>query len=132
MLSRKSLPAAGRRSPTKPYGFVLRPRRSGQLRRTGERLASRHRRPAREKPAESPFPLRTGSPRFRIRSPAIAHYALRIFVDNRSLVGGGYHCGISLEIARYAVFLLNRHLFFTLFDFFVGNLQFNLIFGNVD
>ena len=64
--------------PNKTVGFVLRPRRSGRLRRPGERLASRHRRPAREKPAESPFPLRTGSPRFRIRSPAIAHYALRI------------------------------------------------------
>lgn len=104
----------------------------GNLFRPGERLAARHRRPAREKPAESPFPLRTESPRSRIRSPAIAHYELRILVNNRSLVGGGYHCGISLEIARDAVFLLNRHLFFTLFDFLVGNLQLNLIFGNVD
>ena len=36
--SGKIHPEAGRRSPTKPCGFVLRLRRSGLLRRPGERL----------------------------------------------------------------------------------------------
>ena len=111
-------------APNKTLRFCSSARRSGRLRRPGERLAARHRRLTRDSQAESLFPLRTESrfyiptcPQFRI-----THYALRILVNNRSLVGGGYHPGVSLKIACNAVFLLNRHFFFALFDFLVGNL----------
>ena len=139
-LSGKFLPAAGRHSPDKTLRFCS---SAGKLRLSaeaagfagrGSAAACRHRRPARRKGTESSLSLRTVCPDSVPARPQlrITNYALRIFVDNRSLVGGGYHLGVSLKIAGNAVFLLNRHLFFTLFDFLVGNLKLDFIFGNVD
>ena len=135
MLSGKIHPAAGRRSPTKPCGFVLRqanfvcpPKRSASPAGGAPQLAV-----TADLPAGSELKARfLYGQKVNPLTRLTRNYALRIFVNNRSLVGGGYHLGVSLKIAGNAVFLLNRHLFFTLFDFLVGNLKLDFIFGNVD